>query len=63
MTYDVSIGLKPKQVLPDVFDWLEIRELYFREHWDFSRSPGEYRDLTFKFKNAEHASMFALVWA
>ena len=65
MTYDVAIKLPRDKVLPDVFDWLEGRDLHFIQDWEYSKPDyfKDDRDYTFKFKKSEHATMFALVWA
>ena len=65
MTYDVCISINRDQVLPDVFDWLQNRDLHFVQDWEYSK-PDYFKadwDYTFQFYNEEHASLFALRWA
>jgi hypothetical protein len=63
MTYNVEIKVKPTDVLPDVFDWLENNNLYFFTDWSFTRLESVNDcDYTFKFKRSEDATIFALRW-
>lgn len=65
MSYDIKMSLARSEVLPDVFDWLEERHLFFKRDWDYTK-PDHFKDdwdFTFKFERSEDATVFALRWA
>lgn len=66
---EVTIRLKPQNVLPDVFDWLFEQDLDHMRDWTWD-SPALGTEWAkqgythiFKFNKAEDATMFALRWA
>jgi hypothetical protein len=67
--YTVKIRLRPENVLPDVWDWLEQHSIRFVEHWSWSMNSWDRRldrgdyDVEFSFDQPEHATLFALRWA
>jgi len=63
-SYTVSIRLRPENVFPDVFDWLEQQGILYGEHWNWERVfDDRAADAKFGFIQPEHATLFALRWA
>ena len=62
--YTVKIRLRPENVLPDVWDWLNQHGMFYGEHWSWHRVFGDsLSDSEFSFDRPEHATLFALRWA
>jgi hypothetical protein len=64
MTTEVKIHIKPHQVLPDVFDWINDHGWQHIVEWRWFRPSQASRDTryTFQFEKEEHATMFSLKW-
>jgi hypothetical protein len=56
--YTIQVKLRPENVYPDLFDWLEQRSIEYGKDWVWSSTHSE-----FMFVNSEHATVFALRWA
>jgi hypothetical protein len=63
--YTVKIRLRPENVLPDVWDWLEQHGIsHVNGDWGWHRVFGDrLTDAEFSFRRPEHATLFALRWA
>ena len=57
----VTVKLPPKNVFPDVFDWLEQQGIEYGEDWTWSHYPSD--GTVFRFAKDDHATLFALRWA
>jgi hypothetical protein len=53
----VTVKLPPKNVFPDLVDWLEQQGIEYGRDWVW------YSADEFRFANDEHATVFALRWA
>jgi hypothetical protein len=66
MTAEVTIKLKPSNVLPDVWDWLHEQGWNHDIDWGWRRTnssdPSLDNRYTFRFEKEEYATLFALKW-
>lgn len=62
MTTDVKINIKPHQLLPDVFDWINTQGWQHIVEWRWSHPLADNAPYTFQFEKEEHATLFSLKW-
>jgi hypothetical protein len=62
MTYEVTIKLRPDQIMPDVFDWLHNQAWQHIVDWRWFRPKDNSGTYIFQFEKDEHATVFALRW-
>jgi hypothetical protein len=67
MTYPVGVNINRRNVVPDLYDWLEEQGMEYKKDWTFergipSKDLAEF-DYVFNFVHSEHAMMFKLRWA
>jgi hypothetical protein len=61
--YTIQVKLRPENVYPDLFDWLEQRSIEYGKDWVWSSTHWSSTHSEFMFVKSEHATLFALRWA
>jgi hypothetical protein len=65
MTHEIKISVKPENVLPDIFDWLNEQGWEHIVDWRWFRPKADTSDnrYIFQFDDQKKANWFAMRWS